>query len=101
MSDVETLTSVATMSPDELSAEIVRLAAGQVGADPAGITSQTHFVNDLGYDSLDRVEFALTLEERFDIAIGDEVAESVHTVGAAFELGLGLLADRRSADGAG
>jgi acyl carrier protein len=92
MSDAEALKSVGTMSPDELSTEIIRLAAAQVGANPAGISVRTHFVNDLGYDSLDRVEFALTLEERFDIALGDEEAESIHTVGAALEKVQELLA---------
>src|SRR5262245_57596240 len=94
MSEVETTRSAAAMTPDEMFAEVVRLAATQVGADPAGISGQTHFVNDLGFDSLDQVEYAMALEERFDLAITDEEAESIQTVGAALEKVRELLAVR-------
>ena len=45
------------------------------------ITESTHFANDLNIDSLDVVEFTMALEERYDIAIEDEEAKSLHTVG--------------------
>ena len=47
------------------------------------ITPKTSFVADLGADSLDVVELIMELEEEFDIAIPDEVAEKIQTVGDA------------------
>ena len=70
-----------------LETTVIRIAAEQVGADPAGVTPSTYFEADLGYDSLDRVEFIMKVEEQFDITIPDEEAEAVRTVGDA----LGLL----------
>ena len=94
MSQVRSVTPPVALSSDEIFAEIVRLAAEQGGVEVQSVTAQSHFQNDLGYDSLDRVEFMLSLEERFDIAIADEEAESIHTVGAAFEKVRAVLAPR-------
>jgi acyl carrier protein len=38
-------------------------------------------LEDLGIDSLDRVELAIELEERLDIEIDDDAIEQVTTVG--------------------
>lgn len=62
------------------------MAAAQVGADPAGVSEETHFHADLNYDSLDDVEFVMTLEDAFDVSIADEDTDGVRTVGAAVEL---------------
>ena len=37
------------------------------------LTPQTHFKNDLGTDSLFDAEFAMTLEEQFEISISNEL----------------------------
>ena len=44
---------------------------------------ETHFVNDLGADSLDTVELVMELEEEFDITIPEDAAEKIQTVGQA------------------
>jgi acyl carrier protein len=94
MSQTQTVMPRAALSRDELLAEVIRLAAAQVGADPSTVTADTHFQNDLGYDSLDVVEFVMTLEERFDVAIDDADAESIRTIAAAVENVQQLLAAR-------
>ena len=49
------------------------------------IKRETHFVNDLGADSLDTVELVMELEEEFDINIPDDAAEKIQTVGQAID----------------
>lgn len=43
------------------------------------------FVDDLGIDSLDAVDIMLTIEERFEIGIEDEVAEKLTTIGQGID----------------
>jgi acyl carrier protein len=68
------------VSVEERVFDIVREQMG-VGKDQ--ITRETHFVNDLGADSLDVVELVMEFEEEFDITIPDEEAEKIQTVGQA------------------
>ena len=45
------------------------------------MTNESHFIDDLGADSLDTVELVMALEEEFGIEIPDEDAEKIQTVG--------------------
>ena len=45
---------------------VIDIVAEQLGADKEKINTDTHFVNDLGADSLDTVELVMELEEEFD-----------------------------------
>jgi acyl carrier protein len=49
--------------------------------DPLTITPRTRFVDDLGLDSLDHVDWALEAESVFGIRMSDREAEQMHTVG--------------------
>jgi acyl carrier protein len=51
-----------------------------------GLSEQTRLQEDLDLDSLDAVEFAGSLEDRFDIEIPDEELEDVETIGDAVQL---------------
>ncbi|XP_058972275.2 acyl carrier protein [Pocillopora verrucosa] len=53
--------------------------------NPEKVSSKSHFVNDLGLDSLDVVEIVMALEDEFGIEISDEEAEKVFTVEDAVE----------------
>jgi acyl carrier protein len=64
---------------------VIDIVAEQLGADKDKITMDTHFVNDLGADSLDTVELVMELEEEFDINIPDDAAEKIQTVGQAID----------------
>ena len=48
--------------------------------DRNDIVPEAHLRDDLGYDSLDIVEFIMRLEEKYDIDIFDEDAEKLITV---------------------
>ncbi len=52
-----------------------------VGIDE--IKLESHFINDLGADSLDIVELVMAMEEEFDIEIPDDQAEKIQTVADA------------------
>ena len=55
--------------------------AQQFEMDPEAITPETNRIDDLGADSLDVVELIMSLEDEFGIAISDEDAAQLYTVG--------------------
>ena len=55
--------------------------ASQFELDPETITLETNLIDDLGADSLDVVELIMSLEDSFGIAISDEDAAQLYTVG--------------------
>jgi len=52
----------------------------QLGVEQEEVTPGASFVDDLGADSLDRVELIMAIEEAFDLEIPDEQAEKITTV---------------------
>ncbi|MBI1262954.1 MAG: acyl carrier protein [Rhizobiales bacterium] len=48
---------------------------------PEEMTHEMTLVADLGCDSLDRIEMAMTLEEKFELRIDDEVIDQFESVG--------------------
>jgi acyl carrier protein len=61
---------------DRVSAIIVE----QLGVTKEEITPKASFIDDLGADSLDIVEFVMAMEEEFDIEIPDDDAEKIQTI---------------------
>jgi acyl carrier protein len=57
----------------------------QLGVNESDVTSDAHFIDDLGADSLDTVELVMKFEEDFDIEIPDEDAEKIQTVQNAID----------------
>lgn len=49
------------------------------------ITADSKFVDDLGADSLDVLEIIMGIEDEFGIQVPTDEAESIVTVGDAFE----------------
>ena len=54
--------------------------------NPTQITLTTNFVDDLGADSIDRIELIMRLEEEFDIEISREEALQVMTIEQALTM---------------
>ena len=73
------------MTKQEITQKVIELAAAQVGVDPATVSPETHFINDLNYDSLDQVEFAMEAEDEFEVSVPDEDAEKFDTVGKVID----------------
>jgi len=64
---------------------VVEIIAEELGVNKNQITLESHFINDLGADSLDQVELVMALEDEFDISIPEEAMEKIQTVGEAIE----------------
>ena len=70
------------MSVEEIFQTMRDLVAEQFAMDPAEITMETSFEEDLGADSVDLVELVMAMEEEFDIGeIDEEDLTSLKTVG--------------------
>ena len=82
------------MERTEALTTIREVAAEVLSVDPDQVTEQARFKEDLDADSLDLVEFVMSLEERFDITVPEEELDGVTTVGAALELVVGKLAQK-------
>jgi len=63
--------------------KVKEIIVEQLGVDPASVTLDASFVDDLGADSLDLVELIMAMEEEFDKEIPDEIAEKIVVVGDA------------------
>ena len=57
-----------------------------LAVDPAQVTLEASFGDDLGAESLDLVELVMALEETFDIEVDETELEGISTVGEAFDL---------------
>lgn len=65
--------------------EVRAILVEQLGVDPAEVTVESSFQEDLNADSLDLVELIMEMEDRFKIKIPDEEAEKIATVGQAVD----------------
>jgi len=65
--------------------KVKNIIVDQLGVDATEVSTTSSFVDDLGADSLDRVELIMALEETFGIEIPDEDAEKIVTVQDAIE----------------
>ena len=72
------------MSVEEIFNTMRELVAEQFSLEPAEVSMETSFEDDLGADSVDLVELVMAMEEEFDIgeAEEDELAK-LKTVGDA------------------
>ena len=70
------------MSMEEIFQTMRELVAEQFAMEPAEVTMETSFEEDLGADSVDLVELVMAMEEEFDIGeIDEEDLQSLKTVG--------------------
>ncbi|MFA5107586.1 MAG: acyl carrier protein [Patescibacteria group bacterium] len=71
---------------------VKKVTIEQLGVAPEKVTPEASFEEDLGADSLDRVELIMGLEEEFEIEIPDDKAEKVVTVQDAVKMITDILA---------
>ena len=67
----------------DIAAKVNAIIVDKLGVDESEVTVEASFTNDLGADSLDTVELIMEFEKEFDIAIPDDQAEKISTVGEA------------------
>ena len=61
--------------------KVREILCDQLDIDPEEVTLDTNIIDDLGADSLDLVDFVMSLEDEFDQEIPDEDIEGIKTIG--------------------
>lgn len=74
------------MDRDQLLAIVRDATVGVLGVDPAAVTPDAHFADDLDADSLALVEIIMAVEDALDVQVPEEELKDVRTVGAALDL---------------
>lgn len=69
----------------EIATKVKAIIVDKLGVDEKEVTEAASFTNDLGADSLDTVELIMEFEKEFNIAIPDDQAEKINTVGEAIK----------------
>ncbi len=64
---------------------VKKIVIEHLGVEEGKVTDGASFVDDLGADSLDKVELVMAFEEEFGIEIPDDAAEKIQTVKDAIE----------------
>lgn len=67
----------------DTAARVTKIVVALLGVEARRVTPEARFLDDLGADSLDIVELTMAFEEEFGVAIPDEAAEKMVTVGDA------------------
>jgi acyl carrier protein len=67
----------------DIANRVKAIIVDKLGVDEKEVTPEASFTNDLGADSLDTVELIMEFEKEFNIAIPDDQAEKISTVGEA------------------
>jgi acyl carrier protein len=69
----------------DIASRVKSIIVDKLGVDEKEVTIEASFTNDLGADSLDTVELIMEFEKEFNIAIPDDQAENIATVGQAID----------------
>ena len=67
----------------DVKSKVISIIVDKLGVEESEVVNEASFTNDLGADSLDTVELIMEFEKEFNIAIPDDQAEQIGTVGAA------------------
>jgi len=69
----------------DIASRVKAIIVDKLGVDENEVVTEASFTNDLGADSLDTVELIMEFEKEFNIAIPDDQAEKIVTVGQAID----------------
>ncbi len=69
----------------DIESRVKAIIVDKLGVEENEVVNEASFTNDLGADSLDTVELIMEFEKEFNIAIPDDQAEKISTVGEAIE----------------
>jgi len=67
----------------DVAERVRRVTARLLKVDPESVKPESHFVRDLGAESIQSIELVAAFEEEFDIEMDQDEALSVQTVGDA------------------
>ena len=77
--------STEALTTQQIETRVLSLLKDFDKVEPTKLTLDSHFINDLGLDSLDQVEITMALEDEFNIELSDKDAEEVYTPRQAVE----------------
>lgn len=69
----------------DIASRVKAIIVDKLGVEESEVSNEASFTNDLGADSLDTVELIMEFEKEFSIAIPDDQAEKIATVGDAIK----------------
>jgi len=69
-----------TQTANPLTDQVIAIIMNQMDLPKEQILPDSDFETDLGFDSLEQVEFIIAIEETFGIEVPDEDAEKIRTV---------------------
>jgi acyl carrier protein len=61
--------------------ELQEIIATKLSVDPADIKTESHFIDDLGADSLDLADLVMEIEEKYEVDFANEDTDQFQTVG--------------------
>ena len=67
----------------EMEAKVKAIIVDKLGVEESQVTPDASFTADLNADSLDTVELIMEFEKEFNVAIPDDLADKITTVGDA------------------
>lgn len=65
--------------------KILEIISTQFNIDVENLNDDMSFIDDLNADSIEIVEFIMSLEDEFGIEIDEDVVESIATIGDVIE----------------
>lgn len=74
------------MNKEEIKNKIKGIIVDKTGVEAEQVTDDAHFENNLGMDSLDKVELLMEIEKEFKISIPDDEAEKAYTLNDCVEI---------------
>lgn len=74
------LTSRVLPSRDKILIEVKQIVAEFAGLAPDKLQEHTDLDADLNFDSLERVECAMEIEEQFDITVSDDMEQNIRNI---------------------
>lgn len=70
---------------DMIFEKLVQIIVDNLGVSASEVTKDALITEDLNADSLEVYEIVVAIEKEFNISIPDDAAESIQTVGDAYE----------------
>ncbi|MBT8200784.1 MAG: acyl carrier protein [Acidimicrobiia bacterium] len=81
------------MDRAEVETKLKAVLVDELGLDADKVTMDASFDQDLEVDSLGVVELLMALEDNFGVAIPDEEAENIGTVGQAVDVVISKMSE--------
>lgn len=73
------------MNREDIMAKVVAIVVDKLNVSAQEVLPTAHFSNNLGADSLDKVELVMELEKEFDVYIKDDEATNLQTVDSVID----------------